>query len=305
MTSHINKSIDSNSSTMGSTTLYDHSSPEVTPQAREASEVSVAGHSCRTDQLRESASLLARDREAKMSNVRQEIMEDPLAGFARIASKVHTLWLSCTYPFDSIGKYLSVHYSCDLPRSRAKYIRLGNGVMLGREVWLNIPNVEICNEAAIIIEDGCGIGRRSVISAKNRIHIQRNTIFGPSVLIMDHNHAFEDVTRPISQQTMTPGGTIRIEEGCWIGFGAAVICNRGELVIGRGSVVGANSVVTRSVPAYSVVSGSPAKVVKQYDPVKKAWVLGSSGFAVEGSKGEQQAPSKSEPKSRLLSSLEK
>jgi acetyltransferase-like isoleucine patch superfamily enzyme len=221
------------------------------------------------------------DEERKMSNSREEVMEDPLSGFARLASKLHTLWLSWTYPFASIGKKISVHYSCDLPRSRAKYIRLGNRVTLGREVWVNIPNVEICNEAAIILEDGCGIGRRSVISAKNQIHIQRNTIFGPSVLVMDHNHAFEDVTRPIAQQPMTQGGTIRIEEGCWIGFGAAIICSRGELVIGRGSVVGANSVVSRSVPPFSVVSGNPAKVVKQYDPEKKAWVIGSRGFAGE------------------------
>ena len=210
-----------------------------------------------------------------MSNSHQEISEDPLAAFSRFANKLHSMWLAWTYPFASIGKNVSVHYSCDLPRSRANYIRIGNRVTLGREVWLNIPNVSFCSEPAIIIEDECGIGRRSVISAKNQIHIMRNTIFAPSVLIMDHNHAFEDVTVPISRQPMTPGGTIRIEEGCWIGFGAAIVCSRGELIIGRGSVVGANSVVSRSVPAYTVVAGNPAKIVKQYDPETKIWVPGS------------------------------
>jgi acetyltransferase-like isoleucine patch superfamily enzyme len=219
-----------------------------------------------------------------MSANRQESSEDPLTGFTRLANKFHSLWLAWTYPFPSIGKGVSVHSTCDLARSRATYMKIGDRVTLGREVWLNIPNTSICNEFAIIIEDGCGIGRRSVISAKNQIHIQRNTIFGPSVLVMDHNHAFEDVTVPIARQPMTEGGTIRIEEGCWIGFGAAIICSRGELVIGRGSVVGANSVVSRSVPPYSVVSGNPAKIVKQYDPVKKAWVVGSIGFAAEQSK---------------------
>jgi acetyltransferase-like isoleucine patch superfamily enzyme len=252
---------DSNPSTKEWVTSYGDSNPEANA-ARESSA----------------------DEDRKMSNSREEIMEDPLLGFARLASKLHTLWLSWSYPFASIGEKISVHYSCDLPRSRAKYIRLGNRVTLGREVWVNIPNIAICSEPAIILEDGCGIGRRSVISAKNQIHIQRNTIFGPSVLVMDHNHGFEDVTRPIAQQPMTPGGTIRIEEGCWIGFGAVIICSRGELVIGRGSVVGANSVVSRSVPPFSVVSGNPAKVVKQYDPVKKAWVIGSSGLAGEESK---------------------
>jgi acetyltransferase-like isoleucine patch superfamily enzyme len=224
-----------------------------------------------------------REGKERMNNSRQEIREDPFAGFSLLANRLHSLWLAWTYPFASIGKNVSVHYSCDLPRSRANYIKLGDRVILGREVWLNIPNVSICFEPAIIVGDNCGIGRRSVISAKNQIHIQRNTIVGPSVLIMDHNHAFEDVSLPIPQQPMTPGGKIRIEESCWIGFGAAILCGRGELVIGRGSVVGANSVVTRSVPAYSVVAGNPARIVKQYDSVKKTWVAGSSGIQVDNS----------------------
>jgi acetyltransferase-like isoleucine patch superfamily enzyme len=72
---------------------------------------------------------------------------------------------------------------------------------------------------------------------------------------------------------------IRIEEGCWIGYGAAIVCGKGELVIGSNSVIGANAVVSRSIPPNSVVTGNPARVVKQFDPVKGEWVLGSSAFA--------------------------
>jgi acetyltransferase-like isoleucine patch superfamily enzyme len=211
----------------------------------------------------------------KMNNSGREFMEDPLEGFPRLASKLHSLWLARTYPFASIGKDVWVHYSCELSRSIAGHIRVGNGVVLARDVWFNIPNVPNRTEPAIIIEDGCGLGRCSVISAKNRIHVERNTIFGPSVLVTDHNHGFEDLTVPIARQGMEQGGKIRIEEGCWIGFRAAIICNHGELVIGRGSVVGANSVVSRSVPAYSVAVGNPARIVKQYDPARKIWALGS------------------------------
>jgi acetyltransferase-like isoleucine patch superfamily enzyme len=92
---------------------------------------------------------------------------------------------------------------------------------------------------------------------------------------MDHNHAFEDVNVPIKDQGITPGGTITIEEGCWIGFGAAIVCGKGDLVIGKHSVIGANAVVTRSIPENSVVTGNPARVVKQFDPAKGEWVLGS------------------------------
>jgi acetyltransferase-like isoleucine patch superfamily enzyme len=218
-----------------------------------------------------------------MGNSGREFMEDPLKGFPRLASKLHSLWLARTYPFASIGKNVWIHYSCQLSRSIAHYVSLGNGVIAGMDVWFNIPPVAHRAEPAIVIEDECGIGRRSVISAKNRVHVGRNTILGPAALIMDHNHAFEDVTIPISRQGTTPGGTIRIEEGCWIGFGAAIVCNQGELVLGRNSVVAANALVTKSYPPYSVIVGNPSRVGRQFDPARGAWFGGSSSPAERNS----------------------
>ena len=198
----------------------------------------------------------------------------------RLVNKLHSLWMAWTYPFISVGRNFSAHYSCDLRRPTASRVKIGDSVILERDSWLNIPTIPASMDPVILIGDHCRLGRRCVISAKNRIDIERNVIFGPSALVMDHNHSFEDVTAPISQQGVTPGGTIRIEEGSWIGYGAAVICNQGELVIGRNSVIGANSVLTRSVPPNSVVTGNPARVVKQFDHAKGQWVLGSSSLAV-------------------------
>lgn len=198
----------------------------------------------------------------------------------RLVNKLHSLWMAWTYSFISVGRNFSAHYSCDLRRPTASRVKIGDSVILERDSWLNIPTIPASMDPVILIGDHCRLGRRCVISAKNRIDIERNVIFGPSALVMDHNHSFEDVTAPISQQGVTPGGTIRIEEGSWIGYGAAVICNQGELVIGRNSVIGANSVLTRSVPPNSVVTGNPARVVKQFDHAKGQWVLGSSSLAV-------------------------
>jgi acetyltransferase-like isoleucine patch superfamily enzyme len=79
---------------------------------------------------------------------------------------------------------------------------------------------------------------------------------------------------PIIEQGITNGGSIRIGEGSWIGHGAAILCSRGELTIGRHCVVSANSVVTRSIPDYSVVFGMPAMIIRQYDPEAGAWRMG-------------------------------
>jgi acetyltransferase-like isoleucine patch superfamily enzyme len=101
----------------------------------------------------------------------------------------------------------------------------------------------------------------------------RDVIFGPSVLVMDHGDDLQE-DGPANRSPQTAGGTIRIEEECWIGFGSVIVCEQGELTIGRHSVVGANSLVTRSIPSYSVVAGNPARIVKQYDFSTGKWVLG-------------------------------
>jgi len=201
---------------------------------------------------------------------------DPFSMVSRILSKLHSLWLAWTYPFASLGRSLWIHHSCQLPRSIAPHIRIGNSVHIYHDVWLNILSLRNNNEPQILLDDGCNIARRCIVSAQNCIHIGRDAIIGPAALITDHYHVFEGTNAPIAHQKATAGGTIRIEEGCWIGFGAAIVCSQGELVIGRNSVVGANSVVGRSIPPYSVVSGNPGRVVRQYDLSKEKWVIGSS-----------------------------
>jgi acetyltransferase-like isoleucine patch superfamily enzyme len=92
--------------------------------------------------------------------------------------------------------------------------------------------------------------------------------------VTDHNHEFADTATPIMSQGTTPGGMVRIEEGSWIGFGAAILGNNGTLVIGQNSVVGANSVVNRSVAPRTVVVGNPARPIRHFDPSERQWLVG-------------------------------
>lgn len=147
---------------------------------------------------------------------------------------------------------------------------------LGKDAWLNTVGSN-AGEVKIAIGDNCNIGARDIFSAKNSIIIERDVMIATSVLIQDHHHAYEDITRPISQQGVTPGGRIRIEKGCWIGQGAAIVCNEGELVIGAHSVISSNALVTRSCPPHSVIVGNPGRLARQFSPVKGIWVGGEAG----------------------------
>jgi acetyltransferase-like isoleucine patch superfamily enzyme len=215
-----------------------------------------------------------------MSRKDRTSFEDPVNLLLRAIKKLHSLWLVWTYPFVSVGKRFSVHYSCDIRREIAGYIKIGDDVLIGRGGRVDVPEVLQRDEPVIILDDFCRMGPFITILAVNQIHIGRNVMFGPSVLVTDHDHAFEDVTVPIITQGITEGGRIRIEDDCWIGFGAAIVCSKGELVIGKHSVVAVNSVVTKSVPPYSVVAGHPARIVKQFDPTKGEWVLGAVAVPV-------------------------
>jgi acetyltransferase-like isoleucine patch superfamily enzyme len=203
--------------------------------------------------------------------------EDPLELLPKGLTKLYSIWISLVYPFASKGRNLSFHFMSHVDRQRAVRISLGNSVSLKKDAWLNVANEDPTGEPVIVIDDNCSIGYGSIISAKNRIHIERDVLIAQQVLIMDHNHAYEDITIPIAAQSITGNGTIRIGQGSWIGRGAAIISPRGELTIGRNCVVAANSVVTRSIPDYCVVFGSPATIIKQYDPEMQAWCIGPKG----------------------------
>jgi acetyltransferase-like isoleucine patch superfamily enzyme len=212
-------------------------------------------------------------RDVEHENIRRPIA-DPLDFLPRAFVKIYSAWVKLTYPFASIGSGASFHFTSKLSRQRATRIRLGNSVSVGEHAWLNVATHDPAGQPTIVIDDNCVIAFGSIISAKNQVHLERDVNVAQQVLIMDHNHAYEDIDVPIIKQGITMGGTVRIGEGSWIGHGAAIVCSRGELRIGRHCVVAANSVVMRSIPDYSVVFGIPAAIIRQYDPETRIWKMG-------------------------------
>lgn len=202
--------------------------------------------------------------------------DDPLDFVWKLNTKLNSVWMRTFYPFASIGRKVSFHPTSKIYRPRASRIRLGSFISLREYAWLNIATDDPNGEPTIVIEDNCHIGFGSIISAKNRIHLERNVLLGQMVLMLDHNHAYEDINIPVIDQGITEGGRIRVGQGTWIGHGACIICPRGELSIGRNCVIAANSMVMRSIPDYSVVAGYPATIIRQYDTERKLWRPGAN-----------------------------
>jgi acetyltransferase-like isoleucine patch superfamily enzyme len=200
--------------------------------------------------------------------------EDPLQLLPRVLTKMYSSWIRLTYPFASIGRGVSFHFTSKISRSRASRMSLGNSMSLRQYAWLSVATEEPAGDPVIVIEDNCHIGFGSIISAKNRIHLERDVLVGQYVLIVDHNHAYEDISLPIVKQSVTEGGRIRIGQGSWIGQGVSIVCPRGELSIGRNCVIAANSVVMESIPDFCVAAGFPTKIIRQYDATKQAWRIG-------------------------------
>lgn len=146
----------------------------------------------------------------------------------------------------------------------AKYIKIGNRVSIGRgtilTAWDNYQDQKFNPE--IIIEDDVIINPNAHITACNSIHIGSGTLLGKYVTITDNSHGNiikdEASIKPLNRSLISKGPVI-IGSNVWIGDKATILPN---VTIGNGAIIGANAVVTKDVPPYSVVGGNPAKVIR-------------------------------------------
>ena len=127
----------------------------------------------------------------------------------------------------------------------------------------------------IVIKDNVEIHDFVHIGATNYVEIGNNVLMASKIYISDHNHGFyagdqqSDPEQPPARRPIDATRKVIIEDNVWLGEFVSVLPG---VTIGRGSIIGANSVVAKDIPPHCIAVGSPARVIKRYDSNSGQWM---------------------------------
>lgn len=130
--------------------------------------------------------------------------------------------------------------------------------------------MEVAAKANITIGNNCYIGFcfSALASVEANIEIGDNVLFASNVLVTNENHGINpESTTPYMDQKLS-AQDVKIGNGCWIGEKVSILSG---VTIGEKCIIGAGSIVTKSIPSYSIAVGNPARIIKQYNFYTKRW----------------------------------
>jgi acetyltransferase-like isoleucine patch superfamily enzyme len=146
-------------------------------------------------------------------------------------------------------------------------IAIGSRVQIQR--YANLEALDAREDRIRVrIGDGTIIRPHVHIGAVESVTIGRDCIIAPFTLITDHDHDTTDPTQPVATHRRVLAAPTVIEDGVFIAERVAVLYG---VRVGKCSIVGTNSVVTRDIPPYSIAVGIPARVIKTWDPATRTW----------------------------------
>lgn len=141
-------------------------------------------------------------------------------------------------------------------------------VFIGKKVRI-FPHLRLETQdgGQINIGDDVVISQNVHITSAGNLEIGKSSLILANVFITNIDHDYTEIGKHVVKQKIKVKET-KIGDNCFIGMGAAVMAGT---VLGKQCVVGANSVVRGVFPDYCVIVGSPAKIVKKYNPQTQIW----------------------------------
>lgn len=118
---------------------------------------------------------------------------------------------------------------------------------------------------ALFIGSNTRIGIGSVLIGP--VTIGNDVRLAQNVVCSGLNHSYQDISTPIWRQAVTTS-PITVGDETWIGSNAVIVAG---VSIGKHCVIAAGSVITKSIPDYTVAAGNPAQIIKQYNPKTQTW----------------------------------
>jgi acetyltransferase-like isoleucine patch superfamily enzyme len=123
-------------------------------------------------------------------------------------------------------------------------------------------------KGTIFIGNNFNATRALTIQCCQKISIGNDVLIASNVFICDYNHGIQNLEIPYLNNELFLAEVI-IEDGVWIGQGASILAG---VHIGKKSIIGAGSIVTKNIPEYSIAVGNPAKIIKKYDFNLLKWI---------------------------------
>jgi acetyltransferase-like isoleucine patch superfamily enzyme len=124
-------------------------------------------------------------------------------------------------------------------------------------------------DSKIIIGDRVTATGGLQIASQGEVIIEDDVMFASNVFMNDALHGYQDATEPYKYQPLWKIKPIMIGKGSWIGQNVVILPG---VTIGELSIIGANSVVTKSIPKHCIAMGSPARVIKKWDGNTCEWI---------------------------------
>ena len=148
-----------------------------------------------------------------------------------------------------------------------RHILLGGNVVLSSGTWLNVNNRKQ-KGISLTIGENSFVGRNNFFTVGRSIRIGPYFLSGSNCSFIGSSHVVLNPFKVYLSTGVTKDNDICVGANCFFGYGVSVV---GNISIGHGCVIGANTVILQDIPPFSIVVGNPGVVVKRFDFNSNCW----------------------------------